>query len=264
MGGVEKISSEHLARMACTYVRQSTPAQVRNNAESRERQYELSEREIVVTVDRDAGTIDATITWEGAAKTQLAPLKLRRQGQTYTRSTPEDTVALLRRLAAHYDDTAIALVLANQKRRTATGLSFTKHRVASLRHAHAIPAFTPDPTAPAANGEVVGIPHAAQELDVTPGTVYRWLRDGFIAGEQLTPGAPWRIRLDDTLRAKVAEDAPDGSLNDAARALGVVRQTVLHRVQRGELTAVHVRHGKRKGLRIQVKPEHAGLFDTPR
>jgi DNA invertase Pin-like site-specific DNA recombinase len=222
--------------------------------------------EICVTVDRDAGTINATITWEGDAKTQLAPLKLRRHGQTYTRSTDEDTVALVRRLAAHYDDKTIALVLANQKRRTATGLRFTKHRVASLRHAHGITAFTPDPAATGPDGELVGIPQAAQELDVTPGTVYRWLREGFIAGEQLTPGAPWRIRLNDTLRAKVAEDAPDGwlSLQDAARVLGVVRQTVLHRVQRGELPAVHVRRGKRKGLRIQVKPEHAGLLVTPR
>jgi transposase-like protein len=219
-----------------------------------------------VTVERNAGTIDATITWEGGAQTQLAPLKLRRQGQTYARDTPEDTVALVRRLAAHYDDKTIAVVLANQRRRTATGLRFTKHRVASLRHAHGIPAFTPDQAAASADGELVGIPQAAQELGVTPGTVYRWLRDGFIAGEQLTPGAPWRIRLNDQLRAKVAEDAPDGwlSLHDAARALGVVRQTVLHRVQRGELAAVHVRRGKRKGLRIQVKPEHAGLFDTPR
>ncbi len=63
MGGVEKISSEHLARMACTYVRQSTPAQVRNNAESRERQYELSERAVALgwpaervrVIDRDVG-----------------------------------------------------------------------------------------------------------------------------------------------------------------------------------------------------------------
>jgi len=34
VGGVEKISSEHLARIAFTYVRQSTRAQVRNNTES--------------------------------------------------------------------------------------------------------------------------------------------------------------------------------------------------------------------------------------
>ena len=46
MGGAEKISSEHLARVACTYVRQSTPAQVRNNVESRERQYELTRRAV--------------------------------------------------------------------------------------------------------------------------------------------------------------------------------------------------------------------------
>ncbi len=185
-----------------------------------------------MTVDRDARTIDATITWEGGATTQLAPLKLRRQGQTYARSTPEDTIALVRRLAAHYDDRTIAVVLANQRRRTATGLRFTKHRVAQLRHAHGIAAHTPDPAATDADGELVGIPQAAQELGVSTGTVYRWLRDGFIAGEQLTPGAPWRIRLDDQLRGKFAEDAPDGwlSLHDAARALGVVRQTVLHRV----------------------------------
>jgi DNA invertase Pin-like site-specific DNA recombinase len=221
--------------------------------------------EIVVTVDRDAGTIDVTITWEGGAKTQLSPLKLRRQGQTYNNRTSEDTIELVRRLAAHYDDSAIALVLANQKRRTATGLRFTKHRVATVRNTHGIPARSPDSTAPS-NGELVSVRHAARELGVNPATVYRWLRDGFIAGEQPTPGAPWRIRLNDALRAKIAEDAPDGwlSLDHAARALGVARQTVLHRVQRGELAAVHVRRGKRKGLRIQVKPEHAGLFATPR
>jgi DNA invertase Pin-like site-specific DNA recombinase len=221
--------------------------------------------EICVTVERDAGTIDASITWDGGLKTHLAPLTLRRQGQTYYRSTPEDTVALVRRLAAHYDDQTIAGVLARQHRSTATGLRFSKRRVAQLREAHGIPAFTPDPGA-SGDGELVGVPAAARELGVTPATVYRWLRQGFITGEQTVRDAPWRIRLNATLRTKVAEDAPDGwlALHDAARALGVARQTVLHRVQRGELAAVHVRRGKRKGLRIQVKPEHAGLFDTPR
>lgn len=63
MGGVEKISSEHLARIAVTYVRQSTPAQVRNNIESRELQYELKERAVrlgwpverVRVIDSDLG-----------------------------------------------------------------------------------------------------------------------------------------------------------------------------------------------------------------
>jgi len=221
--------------------------------------------EIVVTVEREAGTIDATITWEGGATTELAPLQLRRRGQTYRESTPEETIQLVRRLAAHYDDQTIASVLARQHHRTATGLRFTKRRIAQLRSANDIPAFVPQAAA-SADGELVGVRQAAAELGVTTATVYRWLRDGYITGERPTADAPWRIRLNAELRSKVAEHAPDGwlPLHDAASALGVVRQTVLHKVQRGELAAVHVRRGKRQGLRIQVKPEHAGLFDTPR
>jgi hypothetical protein len=83
-------------------------------------------------------------------------------------------------------------------------------------------------------------------------------------GEQITPGAPWQIRLTDELRARVCAQAPDGwlPLTQAARALGVARQTVLHKVQRGDLAAVYVHNGKRKGLRIQVKPDQTGLFEN--
>ena len=82
---------------------------------------------------------------------------------------------------------------------------------------------------------------------------------------QPTDGAPWRICLDDQLRAKVAEDAPQSwvGLDQAATILGISRQTVLHRVQRGELNAAHVRRGKREGLRIQVECDQPGLFATP-
>ena len=75
---------------------------------------------------------------------------------------------------------------------------------------------------------------------------------------------PWRIRLTDEIRARFVPDVPDGyvPLADAARQLGCARQTVLHKVQRGELAAVHVTRGKRKGLRIQVEPASPGLFAT--
>ena len=45
-------------------------------------------------------------------------------------------------------------------------------------------------------------------LGVSRVTLYRWLREGFIIGEQLMPGAPWRIRIDDAVRARVVGDAP--------------------------------------------------------
>ena len=42
--------------------------------------------------------------------------------------------------------------------------------------------------------------------------------------------------------------------------LGVSRQTVLQRVKRGELQAVLVRQGRRKGLRIKVVDQQPELF----
>ena len=139
----------------------------------------------------------------------------------------------------------------------------------TLRVSRGIPAFQPEPEIVSAARQdvlVVTIAEAERILDVTKGTLYRWLRDGFITGEQLTPGAPWRIRIDQALRDKIRPEVPGGwlPLDQAAKTLGVARQTVLHKVQRGELAAVHVNRGRRKGLRIQVKPDQAGLFDTPR
>jgi excisionase family DNA binding protein len=112
---------------------------------------------------------------------------------------------------------------------------------------------------------VVSIAEAARQLGVSSATVYRWLRDGFVTGEQLTPGAPWQIRIDQHLRDKVRPQPPDGwlPLSQAASRLGVARQTVLNKVQRGELNAAYLTRGRRKGLRIQVEHGQAGLFDTP-
>ena len=47
---------------------------------------------------------------------------------------------------------------------------------------------------------------------------------------------------------------------EATAKLGVTRQTVLQRVKRGELQAVLVREGRRKGLRIKVADEQPDLF----
>ena len=142
------------------------------------------------------------------------------------------------------------------------GNPFTAHRVAGLRAHHKIPAGPVHPTSH--DGEMVTIAKAASELDVSTATVHRWLREGFITGEQITPGAPWQIQLTDELRTRVCEQAPDGwlPLAQAAQALGVARQTVLQKVQRGELDAVYVHNGKRKGLRIQVNGDQTGLFEN--
>jgi hypothetical protein len=177
--------------------------------------------------------------------------------------TDEDTIALLRRLAMHYTDAKIAGILNRQGRRTARGLSYTASRVQSLRHHWNITRYQPSDQPP--EGELLNVSTAAKILGIAPSTLLRWLGDGFVAGEQVTPGAPWRIRLTDELRRMVVGDAPDGwlALHHASRALGVSRQTVLQKVKRGELRAVLTRTGRRKGLRIQVQAPQDALFETP-
>ncbi len=140
-------------------------------------------------------------------------------------------------------------------------MSFAPANVAAIRRRNGIPA-PQDGTGHDQDGEVMSVQQAAAELGITASTLYRWLNDGFVPGEQITPGAPWRIRLTDSIRALVADDAPAGwvPVQVATAALGVSRQTVLQRVKRGELRAVHIRAGRRKGLRIELPDPQDGLF----
>ncbi len=222
--------------------------------------------EVVVTVDTQARTADLQLLWQGGASTALTMVMTKAGG--HFKTTDEDTVELITRLAVDYDDTTIAMILSRQKRRTGTDLSFTKTRVKSLRVSRGIPAHVPAPETVASDGQdavVVTVAEAQQLLGVGKVTIYRWLTDGFLTGEQLTAGAPWRVRIDQAVRDRLAPAVPEGwvGLADAAKALGIARQTVLHKVQRGELQAVHVNQGRRKGLRINVSSEQVGLFDQP-
>ena len=213
---------------------------------------------MIIRVDRPAARCELTLRWRGGALTDLAiPLP----HSTYRPlRTDEKTVALLRRLAVHYPDAMIASILNRQGRRTARGERFTAISVAGVRAYRHIPRYQP-PTDPP-DGQLVTVTEAARQLGVAPSTLHRWLQDGFIAGVQLTPGAPWQIRLTDELRALFTEQAPPGWLTmwAAMKALGVSRQTVLQRVKRGQLRAVHVHHGRQPGLRIEVPVTTPDLF----
>ena len=217
----------------------------------------LEEVNISLHRDHSRGHAQMVLRWKGGAISELT-VPLKRKPAAIR--TDEDTIDLVRRLAVHYPDATIAGLLNRQGRRTARGLSFTANRVQGLRHHWSISCHQPADHTP--GGELLTVADAAKVLGTAPSTLHRWLNDGFIAGEQLTPGAPWRIRLTDQLRTLFVDDAPEGWLvmQDTTKALGVSRQTVLQRVKRGELDAVHVRAGRRKGLRIRVSPAADGLF----
>jgi len=216
--------------------------------------------EVIVTVDRPERRAHLTLRWRGGTLTEV-DLSLPRS-QPRGLHTDEDTISLLRRLATHYSDDVIAGILNRQGRKTATGERFTAVHVGGLRRYRNVPRFQPPAEPP--TGELVNIRQAAQILGINTSTVHRWLNDGFIAGEQVTPGAPWQIRITEELRARFVEQAPPNYLPmlEATMKLGVTRQTVLQRVKRGQLDALLVTRGRRKGLRIRVVDDHPNLFES--
>ena len=199
------------------------------------------------------------LRWRGGAISEL-DVSLRPHHEPTIR-TDEKTIDLLRRLACHYDDGTIAGILNRQCRRTATGERFTANRVGNLRRYRKIARY--EPSKNKVEGDLVTVQKAAEILGIAPSTVHRWLVDGFIAGEQFTPGAPWRIRINDELLSRFVEKPPVGfvTMQEATSILGVSRQTVLQRVKLGKLDAVHIRCGKRKGLRIKVIDDQPTLFN---
>jgi len=214
--------------------------------------------EVIIAVQRDEFRAHLTLRWRGGMITEL-DLHLPRLNPARVR-TDEDTVELVRRLAIHYSDGVIAGILNRQGRKTVHGERFTANQVGNLRRYRNIACFEPPAEPP--KGELVTIAGAADILQVASSTIHRWLADGIIPGEQVTPGAPWQIRITDELRARFVEEAPAGyvAMLEATLLLGVSRQTVLQRVKRGELDAVHVVRGRRKGIRIKVVDHQPDLF----
>ena len=159
--------------------------------------------EVVLNLKRAEGRAHLTLRWRGGAITLLdIPVP---QFKPMGPRTDEDTISLLRRLATLYPDEVIAGILNRQERKTATGERFTANQVGSLRRYRDIPRFQPPTTPP--DGELVSIRKAAQVLGMNTSSIHRWLADGFIAGEQITPGAPWQIRITDELRPRIVQHA---------------------------------------------------------
>jgi excisionase family DNA binding protein len=217
--------------------------------------------DVTIVVERAEYRARLAVRWRSGEITRLE-VALPRSNPP-TRRTDDETIDIIRRLAVHHADGVIAGILNRQGRRTASGDRFTAGHVQALRHHRGIPhrgrpSETPD-------SEPLTVRKAAEVLNLAPATVLRWIEDGFIPAEQPTPGAPWQIRLTDNLLNRFVEKPPPGFIPmiEATKRLGISRQTVLQRVKRGELQAVHIRQGRRKGLRIKLPDIPPDLFAVP-
>jgi DNA invertase Pin-like site-specific DNA recombinase len=223
--------------------------------------FQILLQEVNISVDRTLNMAHLIMRWQTDAITEI-DMELPKRNSPPIK-TKQDTIDLVRRLAVHYPDAIIAGILSRQGRRTARDHRFTANRVCNLRRQWNIPKFEAT-SGPSDNDKLVTVQKAAEILGVVPSTVHRWLLDGFIAGEQITPGAPWRIRMTEELRSRFVEKPPEGyvTMKEAKRILALSRQTVLQRVKSGNLSAVHVRKGKQIGLYIKLLDNQLDLFNT--
>lgn len=216
--------------------------------------------EVLVFVDREWRVAEVTIRWVGGASTNLST-PLNRVGK-HRYVTSEEVLALLRQLAPHYTNEQIAFMLNSKRLLTGTGKTFTTGRVAWLRSHYGLASADPSSLPDSRDPTWMSVADAAKALGVSADTIRRWAREGSLEAQQVLPQAPWRIHVTDAVRARMTPDAPAGwvGLKEAATALGRTKQTILHWVHSGKLRSVQVRSGKRRGLRIELKPDQFGLF----
>jgi DNA invertase Pin-like site-specific DNA recombinase len=209
-----------------------------------------------VQIRRDDRDVSLKIVWKGGAVTER---NVQLPKVPAWNATPVDVVNLVRELATRHTDQQIARILIRKRIKSAKdGLPFNAQRVANLRNHHGIECYrkSNDRDAPAFT-----VDEAANILSVGQQTVLLWLKSGLLKGDQLTPGAPWRVYISDEDKQHLnAADAPQGwlPLRQAASRLGVSAQTVANWVKSGKVNYVYVTKGQRRGMRIDVGSATSG------
>lgn len=206
--------------------------------------------QIVVKVPEEASLLQAEVHWVGGEVTQIEVPKGKTGVHRWV-SDPE-LIELVRQLAGQFSDDQIARILSRKKLRTCKGLPFTATRVTRFRYHHGIEGKR---RSQFEEKDVYTVEQAATILEVSRGTLIRWIELGLLEATQLIEGAPWRVQVReaDCKRLK-ATDAPKGwlPLKGAASTLGVSQQTVLHRLKSGQLEGVRVQAGARSAWRIRT------------
>ena len=147
--------------------------------------------EIMVDVDLDQGRVNIVIHWAGGRHSKTWA-KRRRSGQ-HSLTTSENVVDIVRRMAAYWDEQAIASTLNRLRLKTAKGLNWTAARVKNLRYTHGLMDAA---LALEANEEpAVALIEASKRLDTSTMTVRKLMKKGILRGEQIVPYAPWRIPI---------------------------------------------------------------------
>lgn len=147
--------------------------------------------DIVTDIDEATREVVITIHWRGGRHSQLRVRKPR-SGEHGCR-TPDEAIAVIKRMAGRWSDEGIAASLNRMGMRTGQGKTWTAHRVSSLRRLRGIPAYR----SAHKNGEWLTMSEAASALSVTNHVIRRLIKNGILPAEQVVAGAPYQIRTAD-------------------------------------------------------------------
>ena len=194
--------------------------------------------------------VNAKIIWKGGA---ISETSIQLINLPPPPPTPPDLVDLVRELAKRFTDAQIAGILVRRRIKTPKmHRTFTARHVGDLRRSYDIPRC-PDP-GPDATSRTYTVDQTAKLLNVSPPTVYLWLKLGVLVGEQVTAQAPWQVQLTEVDRKRLTPEPPPGwlTLSEAVRELAISKQTLLNWVKARKIAYVYVVRGRRSGLRFDV------------
>lgn len=205
---------------------------------------------VFASVDKVLRQARVSLVWAGGERTELN-VKVTGIGH-HTRVTDEEILAEVRRMASTMTEKQIAVALIRRGARTATGLPFSAERVRALCRLHSI---TPCKAPKESTRGTYTAQQAARELNVSIPTILRWIDEGFLPAERVSPYAPWQIRIPAEVRLATAERAPRGwvSVRKAAAVLEVTSRDVLQWIRTGRIQAMLSGVGRRKGVRVNIK-----------
>ncbi|MGB7306892.1 MAG: recombinase family protein [Burkholderiaceae bacterium] len=147
--------------------------------------------DVIADVDETSREVMLTIHWRGGHHSQLRVRKLKSGEHGCT--TPDQALAVIRRMAGRWSDEDIAASLNRMGIRTGQDKTWTAHRVASIRRVRNISAFR----SATKDGQWLTMSEAATKLAVTNHVIRRLIKEGDLPADQVVPGAPYQIRATD-------------------------------------------------------------------
>jgi len=153
----------------------------------------------VVLIEQE-GSIKAVVHWQGGDHSEHTVKRLSYRDSAFPTAT--DTVEIIRQLARQIPDRFITQVLNRLKIRTAKGLTWNEARVRAIRHGHEISVYQEGERE--SRGEV-NMLEAARELGCQRSVIRALIEGGQLPATQACSHAPWVIRKEDLMSAKIQE-----------------------------------------------------------